>query len=56
VKIRTVSRVAVAGVDEHQMMIHRNHVVKIAQHADHRDLKAQAVNDNQHVAVAENGK
>jgi hypothetical protein len=31
-------------------------VVKIAQRADHRDLKAQAVNDNQHVAVAENGK
>jgi len=56
VKIRTVSRAAVAGVDEHQMMIHRKHVVKIAQRADHRDLKAQAVNDNQHVAVAENGK
>ena len=52
VKIPTVSRAAVGGVDEHQMMIRRNHVVKIAQHADRRDLKAQAANDNQHVAVA----
>jgi hypothetical protein len=56
VKIPTVSLAAVAGVDEHQMMIHRNHVVKVAQRADHRDLKAQAANDNQHVAVAADGK
>jgi hypothetical protein len=56
VKIPTVSLAAVAGGDEHQMMIHRNHVVKIAQRADRRDLKAQAVNDNQHVAVAADGK
>ena len=58
VKIRTVSRAVAAAVDEHQMVIRRNHVVRIAkvvriaQHAGRRDLKAVAANDNQHVAVA----
>jgi hypothetical protein len=61
VTIRTVSRAVAAAVDEHQMVIRRNHVVRIAkvvriaQHAGRRDLKAVAANDNQHVAVAAGG-
>jgi hypothetical protein len=44
------------------MVIRRNHVVRIAkvvriaQHAGRRDLKAVAANDNQHVAVAADGR
>jgi len=67
VTIQTVSRAAAGAVDEHQMVIRRNHVVRIAkmvriakavriaQHAGRRDLKAVAANDNQHVAVAADG-
>ena len=52
VKILTVSRAVAVAVAALQTMIRRKHVVRIARHADRRDRETQAVNDNQHVAVA----